>query len=318
MKSILRSKARKRNLYELFYKQPENRVTESFIKMLEKTKPNITSELLALLGLGKYNSEFKYGLQVNHYITANNSNSVILGISEFYHDFNPSELELGDEKEGKPDAYIYANDDSIHILVEVKVGNNKLTNAQLLGHSTRFVGVDKDNIRVVNKTWDDIRTELSAILKDYDEYHRNYLLIQEFIDLITPKGYYDIYHYPEHEHLRDEYLYFDTFIKNLPEVTADKSKYDESIDYFYKGTKFVSIFPKRNILILKPNDKEMQRIVNTILDFEHFTELELTDERLNHRRGSKEGIIDLNRKDDLSLIKDLILVTYNVRKAKGK
>ncbi|MEY2354366.1 hypothetical protein [Lysinibacillus capsici] len=62
----------------------------------------------------------------------------------------------------------------------------------------------------------------------------------------------------------------------------------------------------------------MQREVNAILDFEYFTEQGLKDKRLNHERGPTQGIIDPNRKDDLSLIKDLIIVTYNIRKAKCK
>lgn len=317
MKSSLKLKARKRNLYELYYNLPENRVTESFIKMLEKTKPSITPKLLDLLGLGNYNSDFNYELQVNQDITANISKSIVLGISGFSHEFDLIEVESGDKKEGNPDAYIYANDDSIHILVEVKVGSNKLTNDQLRRHSTRFVNVDKADIHVINKTWDEIRNELAEILNDYDEHHRNYLLIHDFIDLITPKGYIEIYDYQEHQHLRDEYLHFDTFIKSLPEVTA-KERTDESIDYFCAGTNFVSIYPKKNILILKPSEKEMQRVVNAILDFEHFTEKGLKDKRLNHKRGSTEGIINLNRRDDLSLIKDLIIVTYNVCKVKGE
>ncbi len=42
MRSFLTLKVRKRNLYELYFKGPENRIIEAFIKILEKSKPSIT------------------------------------------------------------------------------------------------------------------------------------------------------------------------------------------------------------------------------------------------------------------------------------
>jgi len=321
MKSFLTLKARKRNLYELYYKKPENRITESFIKMLEKTKPSITPKVLELLGIGECYSEFKYGLQVNQDILGSVSSAVILGISGLSHEFDPNYVPSDENKEGDPDAHIYTRDDSMHILIEVKIGNNKLTDDQLYKHRKRFKNVDEASIRVVNITWEEVRNILAEIIVDYDEYHRNYLLIQEFMDLITSNDYRDIFFYNENEHLKDEYLALDTFIKKLPEVTVRKRD-DESIDYLLNDINFVTIFPKNNCLILKSRESEMQAVVNEILNFEHFNALNvigdknIKDYRYNFRRQHKEGIIVLNESDDLSPIRDLIVVSYNVRKQK--
>ncbi len=325
MRSFLTLKARKRNLYELYYKGPENRITESFIKMLEKSKPSITPTFLELLGIRECHSVFNYSLQVNHNIKESVSNAIVLGISGFTHEFDIKKALSKKDKNGNPDAHIYAKDNSIHILFEVKIGNNKLTDDQLYRHSKRFKNLNQADakVHIINKTWNEISSQLKVILNDYAESHRNYLLIDEFLDLITPNGYKDIFFYKENEHLKNEYIALDNFIKSLPEVSVEERN-DESIDYLYNDINFATIFPKNNSLILKSRKANMQAIVNDTLNFEHFNAVnvrkdrKIKDERYNFTRLKKEGIIVLYYKNDRARIEELIKIAYSVRKVKNK
>jgi hypothetical protein len=322
MDSQLKLKAKKRNLFVLNYTIPENKITESFVKMLEKSKPSITSKLLELLEIGVFNGDFQYDLQVNHDIGAVTPKPIVLGIEDST--ANPQEnvppiSDVNEDEDGVPDAYIYTTDNSIHILTEVKVGNNRLNENQLNKHSERYININKQDVIVVRKTWDEIRESLIIIIKDYDEIHRNYLLISEFLDLISPKFHQDIYEYSKYANFRDIYLYLDKYIQGLLNVSVRLKNKDETIDYLKEGKNFVTIFPRKAIVILKPIQQlEMQKVVNAVLEQEHFLENELYDERITHKKSKNEGVIRLELVNNLTLVKDLIRITYNIRKMNGK
>lgn len=302
MDPYLTLKAKKRNLFVRKYKQSEDIITEAFIKMLEKSKPSITSRLLELLDLGTNYEDFRYALQVGNDILEASQKPIVLGIAE-----SNSIIENSDNsEEGRPDAHIYTKDHSIHILLEVKVYNNQLFKGQLDRHSKRFANVGNEEIVIEIRTWDQIRENLNLVINDYEDSHRNYLLISEFLDLINQKEEYDIYQFLENRDLCEVYTYWHDYIKSLPDVTV-KLKKDDSIDFIYQNNNFVTIFPKRGLLIFKPEKQvHLQRKINSAFGYQHFVEEGNRDPIIQHKKNSKEGIINVKVQNDINLVKEFI------------
>ncbi|MFS0883083.1 hypothetical protein [Metabacillus niabensis] len=227
----------KNNLYELHYRKDEDRVTEVLIKLLEKSTNELTDNFLTFC-IGQDNrvtdGEYSYGTQLFGDIGRTTKKGFILAISESGKIKTSNRVNSG-KRDGKPDGFIYEQNQEISVLIETKIKGNELDRQQLMAHCLTCL----PNCNVIEEIylkWEELRNFFYEEQKRYETYHKNWLLIKEFQDFCDEYEVgrdendfmYLIKKYDNAEGILDNLHHY---IKNrFPDVFVKKQKFT-AIDY---------------------------------------------------------------------------------------
>jgi hypothetical protein len=175
----------KGSIFEEHYSQLENRLTEAFLKVLKYATSEITDSFIRFVGVNGQFGDYVYDFQVGNDVQVDTQNAVLIGIAETKQIVDIRDAVEEDkedvsieEREGIPDGFLHARNGSLSILFEMKRGGGKLYRQQLDAHKRRFVGID--DVQEIVLTWRMVREFMLKERLNYEEIHRNTLLLDAF------------------------------------------------------------------------------------------------------------------------------------------
>jgi hypothetical protein len=178
----------KGNLFIEHYSQLENRITEAFLKVLKHATPDLIDAFLHYLNIKGNFSNYIVDFQITSDIELNTDVGVLLCIAETTVVVERGQQEVTEDDEGKeemegvPDGFLYARNGSLSVLFEMKRGRGKLYRPQLDAHKKRFQRVYTGDVIEKIITWKSVVGFFSEQRKNYNDVHRNALLLESFFE----------------------------------------------------------------------------------------------------------------------------------------